>query len=472
MMDTPEITDRFLELEVAAGFFDLDVAGIPVWERCRHKVYRALLEELGETGEAHSSSPSTKSKLSRYENTIASAIRSAGGRNPYLAGNHDVLVYGHSRRKQLDDGFWWDLYFDPLYEELDLDYLHLEKQYLDTHRTPARTENLRYMDFPRSLAMAWKKVGVGLEGLAEEDVATIDGIEREVEDEFGVELDIAGSIRHRVRLQEALFKLYRRLLARIEPEVALLVVSYGREPFIDACKNQEIPVVEFQHGVIHQGHMGYHFPGNSTKESFPDYLFTWGEFWTDAAEFPIPDERVISVGYPYLEQRREEYAGVEQHDQLLFISQGTIGEQLSRFAIEVARHPAIDHEVVYKLHPGEYDRWREAYPWLADADFEVVDTPDRQLYRLFAESSAQVGVGSTAVYEGLCFGLETFVYEVPGSNVLEPLVSSGTANSVSVANELGMLLGGKESTFNREHYFRSDATRRTCNEIRKLTEAR
>ncbi|MFC6752983.1 hypothetical protein [Halorubrum tibetense] len=221
----------------------------------------------------------------------------------------------------------------------------------------------------------------------------------------------------------------------------------------------------------HDHHFGYSFPENETKTTFPDYLLTFGEFWNENARFPIPDDRVIPVGYPYLEQRLDAYDDVKPAEQLLFISQGTIGRELSQFALKVHEDDRIDHEVVYKLHPGEYDRWEDEYPWLAEPDIRVIDEPEPPLYRLFAESTAQVGVGSTAVYEGLCFDLETFVFDTDGSDVLQPLVEDGTAATISTADELvGKMNREQRRRFDRERFFKPDAVENILQELNTILE--
>jgi hypothetical protein len=262
--------------------------------------------------------------------------------------------------------------------------------------------------------------------------------------------------------------LYRRLIDRVDPELVVVIVSYGRETFIEACKQQGVPVAELQHGVIYDHHFGYSFSGTRTKETFPDYLLTFGEFWTDAAAYPIPEERVIPVGYPYLEQSVDKYDDVEPRDQLLFISQGTIGERLSKFAMEVEQYPEIDYNIVYKLHPGEYNRWKTEYPWLTNTDITVIDSSEPPLYELFAESSVQVGVGSTAVYEGLSFGLETYVFDCEGATVLQPLVDEGSAKLISTTDELANSLGHREFKFDTEYYFESRATQTMCKVLSQL----
>jgi hypothetical protein len=264
--------------------------------------------------------------------------------------------------------------------------------------------------------------------------------------------------------------LYRRFLERVNPEVVVLIVGYSKETLIEVCKEKNITVVELQHGIIYSGHFGYSYSGDRTKDMFPDYLLTWGEFWSKDVEFPIPDDYVIPVGYPYLEKSRKEYNNAVRREQILFISQGTIGEQLSKFALEVEQHPNIDYNVIYKLHPGEYDRWRKEYPWLINTNIRVIDNSGPSLYNLFDESRAQVGVGSSAIYEGLAFELETYVYDCPGSEALQPLIDDGSAKLISSSDELVPLLGENTTQFDREYYFRSNATEVICETLKHLME--
>ena len=143
---------------------------------------------------------------------------------------------------------------------------------------------------------------------------------------------------------------------------------------------------------------------------------------------------------------------------VVFLSQGEPGVRLSRFAAEFA---ARDHDwtVVYKLHPGEYSRWRQEYPWLEDAPLRVVDTSEPPLYKLFAQSSAQVGAYSTALYEGLKFDLDTYVADVPGIECARGLLDAGGATLVRSAEELDDALessvGG--AGVDLSEFFRPDA---------------
>lgn len=455
---------EFLKFEKDHSLFEIRIDNIPIWERIRFGTYRDIAQQSG-VGQAHTSiNLGIKSHLIG----VKLWLRNLFHRNPFLAKPSDVMFVGHPRRKQEPDGYWWDLYCDPIHEECSLDSIHFEKTNKLEHQTPAKTERLRYLELIEFGGTIQRKLGLRDITLNNAQKKRLEEIEHAISEKFNAEITLTNKVTRNLRSRRCRLWLYEYLLERVDPEVAVIIVGYGKETFIEACKSKGVSVVELQHGVIYPGHLGYSYPDERTKEMFPDYLLTWGEFWAESVEFPIPDSRVIPVGYPYLEQTVDQYKETPSKEQILFISQGTIGEQLSKFALEVDQHPDIEQEVVYKLHPGEYDRWRDEYPWLVDADFEVVDSSSPPLYQLFAESSAQIGVGSTAVYEGLCFDLETYVFDCSGSQILDPLVESGDAVVVSSVTELASKIGVSESIFNREAYFKSDAVDNVCEEIERF----
>jgi hypothetical protein len=432
-MEFTEVTDRFLDLEAELGLLDLEVDGVPFWERIRDDVLRNLLQELGVVGQAHTHAhPSPGEALYKL-------LRNLFVANPLRAPEADLLVWGHERRKRLEDGRWWDVYCDPVLERIEDDWVYLEREHEGGHLTPARTEQVYYLDWINYLSRFPAKALPGpitpasvVFSAAER--GTVDRVEREVADRFGAAVDVGTLLSKRLLRRRVKLPLYRRLIRRVDPDLAVVVVSYGRETFVEACRAEGVPVAELQHGELSEYHLGYHYP-NGSKRDFPDYFLAFGEFWTTAADFPIPEERILPVGYPYLERRAGRFADVTPERQVVFLSQGEPGERLSRVATEFAR---LDHdwEVVYKLHPGEASRWREAYPWLEDAPLRIVDGSEPPLYELFARSSAQVGAYSTALYEGLYFDLDTYVLDVPGIECVRGLLETDGATLVRSAGEL------------------------------------
>lgn len=454
---------NFEKLEDEMNVFELRIDGLPVWERIRMDVYREIKRQKG-VGKAHTS---IGNGVQDHINGFKSWAKNLFYRNPFLAEPAEVMFVGHPRRKKEDDGYWWDIYCDPIHQECSFDAIHFEEPYLLDHRQPARTENLRYLDLIELGGAIQRKLG--LYKIEPSNGKRLKSIEQEIAEQFNAEVNLIDQVINTLRKRRSIRWLYEQLLQKVDPEVVVLVVSYNKETLIEVCKEKGIPVVELQHGIIHPFHFGYSFPGHRTKSTFPDYLFTFGNFWAENAEFPIPDNRVIPVGYPYLERRIKKYDDVGTKNQLVFLSQGTIGKQLSQFAVKASKSSAIDYNIIYKLHPGEYDRWRDEYPWLEDANLNVVDSSTPELYRIFAESSAQVGVNSTAIYEGLCFDLETYIFDVEGSDAIQKLEEANAAMKINSVDDLSTYLGNRNTDdFNRMHFFNHNSIRRFREAIERI----
>jgi hypothetical protein len=270
-------------------------------------------------------------------------------------------------------------------------------------------------------------------------------IEKELKKRFGANVDIGRLAYEELTDRRVYLPLYRRLLERVSPEIAFVVVGYGRETFIEACSEADIPVVELQHGTIDKYHLGYSFPGDREKQCAPDYLFTFGPVWTDGVELPVDEKNVFPVGYQYLEREYDRYQNTENREEIVFISQGTIGEQLSKLATGLAEERRQDVTITYKLHPGEYNRWRTNYPWLLESNVNVV-ADEVPLYELLSRASTQVGVYSTAVYEGLRFRTPTILMNTNGISHMERLVAEYDIPVVSDVDQLQTALSSVEET--------------------------
>lgn len=445
----------FQAFELEHSLYDLQIEGVPLWERIRFQVFQEIERENG-GGRAHTD---VGDSWRDYVRGTCLFFRNLVIKNPYFSDESDIMFVGHHRRKRLENGYWWDIYCDPLHEAGDYDYTHFEKDHMLAHHTPAQTTKLRYLDIIEQASNIQRVLKLNTPSIPPESLDRLRKVEDRIQSRFGADIELVSLARKVLHDRRAKLGLYKRLLQRVNPELAVMVVSYGRETFIEACKSQNVPVAELQHGVVYEHHFGYSFPDPRTKVMFPDYFLAFGDFWKESVEFPIPDRRVIPIGYPFLEQSIDKYSQRRSADNLIFISQGTIGENLSKFAMELDQHPEFKHDIIYKLHPGEYGRWQTEYPWLKNADFEVVEN-EKRLYRLFSESTAQVGVGSTAVYEGLAFDLNTYLYDCPGAEALQPLVDDGVATLVSSTDELIMQLSDDTPDFDRSYYFEKDPIER------------
>lgn len=451
-MDFKELTEQFFHMEDELDLFELKIQGVYFWERIRFSVHRQILVSSGIIGEAHTKTERT------FANRLKSGIRSVKNlavKNPYFFSEKDILFLGSPRRMLKDDGKWWDIYCDPIIEVFDMPYAYIELPYQNMHFTPAKTREIGYMDIINYLGAI--KCKFNSFELSEEELVFLENIQYHILNRFKVKINLKNQVHWQLNFRKNVLPLYERLLRKVKPKLVILVCSYGFETFIEACKSMDIPVAELQHGVLSRYHLGYSFPGpKKTKRAFPDYFLAFGDYWKDSVEFPLEKERIISVGYPYLENEVKKYSDIKKKDQILFISQGTIGGEMSKFAVELSKDHRMKHKIIYKLHPGEYSRWRKAYPWLGESGIWVIDYNEIPLYRLFAESKIQVGVHSTAIFEGLNFGLRTYLLDLPGVEYMEGLIESQDARIVKSIDEFIVSLFGENfgKRINTEKYFR------------------
>ncbi len=410
----------FLGIEAEHALFDRTADGCRAWDYLRVEVYDALIRGLGLLGEKHDAPHRTWRGYARHSAAVAQSLVR---HNPFFARPAELCVIAHPRRRLEPDGTYWDPYTDPLLDGLQRDALVLERPYLNQHRSPAHPRRIAHLD-ALALAAAARRA-VRPTALDAADTAWLLQLEQALAREFDVAVPVRAMAIAKLALRRAQLPLWRRLLRRISPRAVLLVVSYGNEIPIEACRHLGIPTVELQHGVISPQNLGYHFPlPGCRKELFPDWLFTFGDFWRTAAAFPLPRDRVVSVGFPYLEMRRSTTRTAQPRRGVLIVSQKSNGVALSRLAVELRQRLEPDTPVIYKLHPGEQRDWRINYPWLAASPVRVIQGDHPHLYDLFTQSELQIGTYSTALFEGLSFGLETCVAALPGAEALAHLVDA------------------------------------------------
>jgi hypothetical protein len=201
---------------------------------------------------------------------------------------------------------------------------------------------------------------------------------------------------------------------------------------------------------------------------FPDYLLVWGDIWKEPAYIPLPNDRIISTGYPYLDKKKADYGSVNSTQQIIFLSQASIGDELSKIASKLSLNDDINYDIIYKLHPNEYENWEDRYPRLLEADLRVIGENGPELYNLFAESSIQVGVYSTALFEGIAFGLSTYIYKISGWEYVKNLVSDISVQTFTSDKELINILQNIKHTSKNTTFFEKNATHNTINEINRI----
>ena len=477
-----ELIDKFIEFEYKNGLFAEETLGVNFWPYIRKNIYGEIRSSQSDRGQAHTNIFDLSFK-ERWKN-LFKLIPNMIFKNPvFNLDSKDLLILNH-QRKMKDDGEYKCIYSEPFLNNIDdISYYVMEKMYVGQHYPPSQTvaDDIRFFDYifaARNVKRRAYDVAGRLQ-LAEDDKNRLRNLFRKIENEFSVELEIESKIdriQKMIRNYKIRDEYLRKILNRVEPESIVEVVYYGgtKMHFNELAEKLGVKTIELQHGIMGDGHISYNFYDSDIKKDFfPDYVLTFGDYWKDSTRFPIDSDNIISVGFPYLNLKYKELEkNNKSSNTVLFISQGTIGKKLSKLACQLEKRierENINYDIIYKLHPGEYDRWEEEYPWLKDSEIEVIDSNEYSIYHYMINARIQIGVSSTAVFEGLKFGLETYIFNVGGSERMKDLIENGNAKLIDDANEIDLEDG--VSDFNGqdlEYYWKDNALENMKSAVKEI----
>ena len=298
---------------------------------------------------------------------------------------------------------------------------------------------------------------------------------RDLSENYGLHPD-PDAFADRVTILYYLYK-YRRprlekLLKKISPRVIVEVVglSFDAKIINELSYDLGIETIELQHGT---GGLSLNYPEGKVMKQFVKWYFAFGDFWKAEMKPPISSDHVISAGFPYHDMEMEAYPPEKREsgkNTVIFLSSRKYGKELSEVAAELKKLRP-ETKVIFKLHPREYGEYKEKYTALRDVDLEVVDDNKTPLYALFSRCSMQVGVESTAIYEGMGFGLKTFIWDIPRAAAMRALVNSGAATLFQDAKELSSLMErgeGEGTGYDSDSIWKKDSLNTIEREIRRI----
>jgi hypothetical protein len=401
-------------------------------------VFREAMQALGLSGQAHVRLEQLP--LASWLGPQLRQLRTTLARSQlWRAARADLLVATHPRWLPYHGRFICP-YSQPLLWGSPRSRLLLTGHFQGRYFTPDAAEPTRYVDLSLALAHAEFRVRELLGcGLSPPEQRQLDDLTQRLALQLGAAIEpttVLRRARTAVLSQLGLMPQLRRLLDQVQPRLIVNVVGYRLvHQLLTLCARERgIPVAELQHGTIGAAHAGYNFSPGRRPAAFADYLLTFGEVFRSLTPgLPLPAANVRPVGYGWLAlqqnaYQREPHAHGASHRRVLFLSQRDIGPALSQLAAAVRQSlPKSQLDLVYRLHPSEGVGWRERYPQLARSGIRVEEASTRGLYAAQANADVQVGVYSTALMEGIAFGLDTLIVDLPGHEQLMFLIERGLA---------------------------------------------
>ena len=454
-----DICEVFFDLEEKYNLNYQENQGCYAWQLIRMHLYYDITRKTKMFDAPQQKSLSLFDKVTTFLPFFKNSVLY----NPFTGKyNKDILIFDHPR-KVIFDGQYCDIYSKFLVDFLLDDYSFevLESPYLNHHYVQ-KQDYIRYTDAIQFGSYVHKKFNKV--EFSQKEGELILKVQNELESAFNIKLNILGMLEMHILNFQYDYKKYIDLFKKRKPKKVFVVVAYENHAIVAAAKHLGIEVIELQHGTITYYHLGYSYPEktrlNGEIPYFPDKILSFGDYWMNGDMSPIDMENVFPVGFPYFEYQSKDFIGLEAVDnQILFISQGVIGKYMSNLALEFVKYNR-DFKIIYKLHPGEYENWRENYPALVEAssldNFEVIDNSEIPLYKLMAQSNYQVGAFSTAIYEGLMFNCKTFILDVPGVEYLEDLIEKGYVFKIKNAEDLDSNLNTfKPTDYDKNFFFKN-----------------
>lgn len=475
--------DDFIRIEQKYDLYHLDVDDVRPWMYFRFHFwnYQICRELLSLSGNIQ-----RKDGIKSHGQQLKNKLRSIMSSNARKICKADIVFCAHPRRIKING------YFECIYTDCLLDRypkgIVWEEPFLEQHLTPVKAEHIFYTDLLEMKARWYRKAHSRLK------TSRYQRIYDQIQKDYAEPLREIGEVyQYTISYEEIYAKLteivlevralretFGKRLDRIAPRLIVEVVWYNKGSMVlnELAKAKGIPTVELQHGTMHTAHAAYQFAdGCGEINQFPDYVFMFSEYWKNCAHLPIDDARIRVTGYPYFERQLCQYRNSDIQEgaikNIIFVSQGTIGRELSRLAADLC--DLLDetkYHIIYKLHPGEYDGWQERNPELLKDNIEVIDSREHNIYEYFPMCSIQVGVYSTAIYEGLGFGLTTYIYDVGHADTMVELCQQGYAVYVKSPGELyEHIIASETNGANKgKEFWKMNSLENICDEIDKLLE--
>lgn len=438
-----QLLQRFITLEDENNLFQKKIQNVHFWSYIREYMYEEIIANSEQNIDIsnNASSGGIKQKIKKIFYEIPNILF----HNPFHGLEEKELLVISTPSKIYADDFFQCIYTENIIKRFTKKANVIESASYEPHKKPTEFTNVKYLDYLLIKVQVKTKIKqiFNKGSLTSQEQIYIEELIGMINKEFNISLDISkisNYIKNMLIKQKVAYRYYDKVLNKAKPKCIIEICHYEFSKLVlnEVAKDKKIKVVELQHGIIGSLHEAYNYNRIVDLPCFPDYILLFGEYWKETASFPINKENLLPVGFPYFEERTvTKTKNREQKKVFLFLSQPTIGIELSNLAVELNK--VIDHnnfKVIYKLHPNEFTNWKEKYSQLANTNIEVVDNTEKDLYYYFSISNYQIGVYSTALYEGIGYGLKTFILKTFGYEYVGDLVNKRNAILIERAADI------------------------------------
>jgi len=241
---------------------------------------------------------------------------------------------------------------------------------------------------------------------------------------------------------------YKRLFKKINPKIFLMVCSYGSEALVGAARELNIKVIEMQHGLISQYHLGYNYGKHllkyKNKFPIPNYLLTYSEYFTKLLlKHSFRDKsELITTGNSRIDYWQ---SSIKSNNNTIFnnifiTSQWAITDPLIVFlekTLKLIKKKGMNVTITVKLHPREKASLKK---WLKlknkyKKNLIVIDGDALNLYKYILKSDFHASVYSSTHIESISLSKPTAILKLSGWEHVSDLVKENIAKLIKTPEE-------------------------------------
>lgn len=270
--------------------------------------------------------------------------------------------------------------------------------------------------------------------------------------DYSIEVDASYGIKKMV----SQYKLMNFILKFRKPKHAFVSPNYTCYGYVKALKDNNVKVIEIQHGVIIKQHFGYYLKADFDKSYFVDHLLTFGENEKNVFELGnngITQQNVFAIGNYYLDY-------IQENHQISSVVQEIISNYSKSFVVslqeldvplkiipEIISVANNNLDCIFILKPRKKDKSYYLKNYSFPKNVVVID--DINIYQLILDTDFHVTVYSTCALEAPALGKINILFNIENKakDILgQSLTNTETTRYVNNSEEFSLLIKNIKKT--------------------------
>ncbi|WP_299259062.1 hypothetical protein [uncultured Aquimarina sp.] len=391
MSQTNELNTIESEYDVS----DITFNSLRVWPFLRHKIFYDIYKKKYNY--------SAKLRVRNKFQLIRNFFR--GFYKLFMLRRYDFLFFNNADKRSLINGKYYDVFFDGIADKVGQKKSCFVEWAIHKHYNSKQSHSLNIIS----------DLSFKLLSIIYSFFVTVD-LENE-EELLKIKKDYDLTFDHKKDLKRFYgeYRFYDFLFRFIRPKAIFIICNYTKVPIVTAAKNNNVLVYEAQHGFIGKNHQFYNYHGQLPKESYPDFMLTFGNEEKDNLHdhFIFKKSELIPVGSFYLDEIYKNYSDVElngykeKFEAVFCVTlQGVHEEELLTWVAKQARN---NKNHLYILRP-KYSG--KSYKEIIDENIFLL--PKYNIYQVLKYSDYNITIYSTTAIEAMYFDVKTIFFNIDG----------------------------------------------------------